>query len=67
MLAAKIRALLMDSRTEKGLWPLAMETATYLMNRTPHESLDGLSPLEKSTGRKPDLSRARVLGCTAYS
>ncbi len=29
MLAAKIRAFLMDGGMEKGFWPLAMETATY--------------------------------------
>ncbi len=66
VLAAKTRALLMDGGMEGSFWPLAMETATYVINRTPHESLGGLSPLEKSTGRKPDLGRIRVFGCTAY-
>ncbi len=66
ILVAKTRALLMDSGMNNKFWPLALETATYLLNRTPHESLEGLSPLEKSTGQRPDLSRTRVFGCTAY-
>ncbi len=66
VLAAKTRALLMDSGMEKSFWPLAMETATFLMNRTPHESLGGLSHLEKSTGNRQDLSRVRVFGCMTY-
>ncbi len=66
VLAAKMRALLMDGRLDSKYWPLALETAMYLTNRTPHESLGGLSPIEKSTGKKPDLGRTRIFGCTAY-
>ncbi len=66
ILGAKMRALLMDLDTHKKHWPLAMEAATYLLNRTPHESLKGMSPLEIETGDKPDLCRARVFGCEAY-
>ncbi len=56
----------MGKQTSKKYWPLALEAATYLLNRSPHESLGGMSPLEKSTGERPDLSRARVFGCKAY-
>ncbi len=66
ILAAKTRALLMDGRMNKKYWPLAIQAAAYLLNRTPHDSLEGISPLEKGTTRKPDLSRTRVFGCTAY-
>ncbi len=66
VLASKMRALLMDGNMEGKYWPLALETASYLLNRMPHESLGGLSPIEKSTGEKPDLSRTRTFGCTAY-
>ncbi len=66
VLAAKTRALLMDKDVEQKYWPLALETAAYLFNRMPHESLNGMSPLQKSTGRKPDHSRLRVFGCKAY-
>ncbi len=66
LLAAKTGALLMDKGVDQKYWPLALEVASYLLNRMPHESLGGLSPLQKSTGQKPDLSRMRVLGCRAY-
>ncbi len=66
IVAAKTRALLMDKKTPKKYWPLAMETATYLLNRMPHESLGGVAPLEKSMGEKPNLGKARVFGCKAY-
>ncbi len=66
VLAAKTRALLMDKDVEQKYWPLALETAACLFNRKPHESLNGMSPLQKITGRKPDHSRLRVFGCKAY-
>ncbi len=66
VLAEKTRALLMNKNMHKQYWPLALEAAVYLLNRTPHESLGGTSPLEKSTGEKPDLGRARIFGCRAY-
>ncbi len=56
VLAEKTRALLMDKQTSKKYWPLALEAATYLLNRTPHESLGGVSPLERSTREKPILA-----------
>ncbi len=65
-LTEKARALLMDKQTGKKYCPLALGAATYLLNRTPHESLGGVSPLEKSTGEKTDLKRASVFGCKAY-
>ncbi len=66
VLAAKMRALLIDGRLDSKYWSLAFETATYLTHRTPHESFVGLSPIEKSTGKKPDLGRTRIFGCTVY-
>ncbi len=43
LLAAKTRALLMDKGVDQKYWPLALEVASYLLNRMPHESLGGLS------------------------
>ncbi|MCP4125689.1 MAG: hypothetical protein GY753_01340 [Gammaproteobacteria bacterium] len=50
----------------KKYWPLAIQAAAYILNRTPHTSLKNLSPFEESTGDKPDLTRTRVFGCKAY-
>ncbi len=66
LLASKIRALLRDSGLDKSFLPFAMDVATYLLNRLPHDGRDELSPIEKSTGNKPDLSRLRIFGCKAY-
>ncbi len=66
ILASKMRALLQEMKVQNKYWPLAMEAATYILNRLPHTSLMNMSPLEKSTGDKPDLRRCRVFGCRAY-
>ncbi len=66
LLASKTRALLRDSGLDKSFWPFAMDVAAYLLNRLPHDGIDGLSPIEKSTGNKPDLGRLRIFGCKAY-
>ncbi len=67
ILAAKMRALLLGMNMHKRYWPLAIEAAAYILNRTPHASLQNISPLEKSTGDKPDLKRCRVFGCKAHA
>eukprot|EP01084_Bolivina_argentea_P010287 19151_1 len=63
VLAEKTRALLMDKQTSKKYWPLALEAATYLLNRTPHESLGGVSPLrafdEEASGLETDTHGIR--------
>ena len=37
------------------------------MNRTSHRRLEGKSPMEMITGKKPDLSHLRVWGCEAFA
>jgi len=39
----------------------------YLHNRSPSRPLNGITPYEKRTGSKPDLSYLRILGCVVYS
>ncbi len=66
ILAMKMRALLMERNVPEKYWPLALEAASYLLNRIPHTSLNGVSPLESCTGEKPNLRHARVFGCAAF-
>ncbi len=66
LLAEKIRTLLASGKLHVRYWPLALETATYLLNRTPHTALGGQTPLEVATGKMPNLDNARVFGCAAY-
>ncbi len=63
ILVAKTRALLLGMNMHTRYWPLAIETAAYILNRTPHNSLKNISPLEKSTGKKQDLSHISCNRC----
>jgi hypothetical protein len=65
------RTMIIDSKLPEKLWPLATETAAYIVNRLipPGEEK---SPLERwnnqiNPGRpKPTLKHLRVFGCKAY-
>ena len=43
-----------------------METACYLVKRSPSSVLEDKTPHEVWTGKKPSLSHLRVFGCDAY-
>ena len=43
-----------------------METACYLVNRSPSSALEDKTPHEVWTSKKPSLSHLRVFGCDAY-
>ena len=47
-------------------WVEAIHAAVYIMNRTPTAMIHGMTPDEKFTGKKPDLSHLKVFGCLAY-
>ena len=47
-------------------WAEAVATAVYIMNRTPIAAVHGMTPEEKYSGRKPNLSHLKVFGCIAY-
>ena len=49
------------------LWAEATNCAVYLRNRVLAKALEGKTPYEAWTGRKPNLSHIRVFGCTAYA
>jgi len=66
MLLEKVRAMLHDSGLPRALWGEAMWHAIWLKNRTPTKVLDGGTPYEAATGKKPDLSRARVWGSQVW-
>ena len=60
------RALLKESGLPHEHWAAAVQHATYILNRTP-KLRDGvwMSPYERLTGRKPNLSYIRIFGCKA--
>ncbi len=68
VLMAMIRPMLLQSGLKKGLWAEALRTATFLKNRLPSEALPNrITPYERFTGLKPNLSRLRTFGCCAWT
>ncbi|KZC10016.1 Copia protein, partial [Dufourea novaeangliae] len=65
-LVEKVRALLLESKMDRSFWGEALYTAAYLFNRTPSAAIE-TTPVQKWTGRKPDMKRIRVFGATAYA
>ncbi len=65
-IAKVVRALMDDKSMPHHYWAEAVATAVYIMNRTPTSTMHGMTPEEKYSGRKPDLSHLKVFGCIAY-
>ena len=64
----KARYLIFDSKMEKKFWGEAVLTSTYLLNRTETSTLPkGVTPAEIWFGVKPDLSKIRIFGCSAFA
>jgi hypothetical protein len=59
-------AMLQQAQLGVELWAEAVNTATYLYNRTPHTSLDGKTPYEAYTGNAPTLKHLRTFGALCY-
>ncbi|UYV76692.1 hypothetical protein LAZ67_14001776 [Cordylochernes scorpioides] len=57
------RALLIESGLPIKFWAEAMNTYTYLKNRTPSYHNINKTPEEMFTGRKPTVSHLKVFGC----
>jgi len=58
--------MLNDKNLPNYFWAEAITIAMYIMNRTPIEVVHGMTPEEKFTGKKLDVSHLRVFGCIAY-
>ena len=59
--------MLADSRLPHKFWAEAISTAVFLRNRSPTKALQGVTPVEAWTGKKPDVSNLHIFGCTAYA
>lgn len=60
------RSLLYQSGFPASLWPYALRTAVYLLNRSPTSTLNNMTPYELWYGRKPNLKNLKIFGCLAY-
>ena len=60
------RALMSEKEMPQYYWAEAVHTAVYIMNRTPTAAVHDVTPEEKFTGLKADVSHFKVFGCIAY-
>lgn len=75
LIAARARAMILDSGVPHDMWPEAVKTACYLLHRLPTTAIrSDKVPLqlllesrsESGTADAIDLSHLRSFGCTAY-
>ena len=60
------RALLLGAGLSPSLWGYAVQTATYLLNRTGIVTLGYKTPFELFWQQIPDVSHLRVFGAPGY-
>jgi len=60
------RAMLNEKNFPNYFWAEVVATIVYTMNQTPTVAIHGMTPEEKFTGKKPNVSHLRVFGCIAY-
>jgi len=58
--------MLNEKNLPNYFWAEMVAIVVYIMNRTPITAVHGMTPKEKFTGKKPDVSHLRVFGCIAY-
>ncbi|XP_042756658.2 retrovirus-related Pol polyprotein from transposon TNT 1-94 [Lactuca sativa] len=60
------RSCLKAMMVPDALWGEAVSHAVYVLNRLSTKALDGTTPYEIWTGRKPHVGHLRVFGCVAH-
>lgn len=60
------RTMIGHKSLPKALWAEAVNTAVYVLNRTPQGKNPMQTPFEIWHGKKPDISHIRVFGSIAY-
>ena len=65
-LMERARSMLSGVGLGQEFWAEAVETACYLVNRSPSSVLEDKTPQEVWIGKKPSLSNLTVFGCDAY-
>jgi transposase InsO family protein len=61
-LVERAKCMLFDAQLSKKFWPEAVATAAYIVNRSPTKSVNGKTPIEMWTGKKPNLSNMKIFG-----
>lgn len=65
-LLEKARCMRSNSRLGREWWAESVATTAYIVNRSPHSTLDGDTPFKVWSGEHADYGRLRVFGCIAY-
>eukprot|EP00253_Pinus_taeda_P028970 PITA_28970 len=66
MLMERERSMLSGAGLGQEFWAKAVETACYLVNRSPSSALEDKTPQEVWTSKKPSISHLGVFRCDAY-
>lgn len=66
VILTKARTIRINANLPEFLWPEAIKSAVYLLNRTPTKALNWKTPYEMIMNRRPDISHIRIYGCRAY-
>lgn len=64
-LVERARCMLYDAGLSKQYWAEAVEAAAHIINRCPSRVIGHMTPMEKLTGNKPNISHLRIFGCKA--
>lgn len=58
----KSQKSLIEHKLPKSLWSQAIQTSTYLTNRSPTKANSGATPEELFFAKKPDLNHLKTFG-----
>nr|CCI55318.1 PH01B001I13.14 [Phyllostachys edulis] len=61
------RSFLKSKMMSCKLWAEAVRHSVYILNRIQTKALDGMTPYEAWSGRKPSLEHMRIFGCIAHA
>jgi hypothetical protein len=62
----RARSMIMFKNMDKLFWAEAVSTSVYIKNVTITKINGALTPDEKWSGKKPNVSKMRVFGCRAH-
>ncbi|MCO5572286.1 hypothetical protein L7F22_026040 [Adiantum nelumboides] len=65
-IAQVAHALMSEKNMPPCYWVEATSTVVYIMNKTPTTTIHDMTPKEKFTGKKSNVSHFKVFGCIAY-
>lgn len=61
------RTMLVACGLNKSLWPEAVKTAVYFLNRSPSSKHPDTTPYQQWFGKKPNLSHVKVFGTVGFA